>query len=74
MRPPQKRIEFIRRISSDHPEYGEDRIAPGIGDKVWHSPHLLNGTEIHGQKTPWTKGFSGMAQLIEEPGQSNVVV
>ena len=21
-------IEFIRRISSDHPEYGEDRIAP----------------------------------------------
>jgi putative transposase len=24
---PQKHIEFIRRISSDHPEYGEDRIA-----------------------------------------------
>ncbi len=24
---PKKHIEFIRRISSDHPEYGEDRIA-----------------------------------------------
>jgi transposase InsO family protein len=24
---PQKHIEFIRKISSDHPEYGEDRIA-----------------------------------------------
>ncbi|MCP4903108.1 MAG: hypothetical protein GY906_39595, partial [bacterium] len=24
---PRKHIEFIRRISSDHPEYGEDRIA-----------------------------------------------
>ena len=24
---PNEHIDFIRRISSDHPEYGEDRIA-----------------------------------------------
>jgi len=30
---PKEHIEFIRRISSDHPEYGEDRIALELKEK-----------------------------------------
>jgi hypothetical protein len=40
---PRKHIEFIRRISSDHPEWGEDRIALELKLKlgVAHSPSTI---------------------------------
>jgi len=44
-RPPieQRHIQFIRRISSDHPDYGEDRIALELEIKfgICHSPTTI---------------------------------
>jgi hypothetical protein len=49
---PNEHIDFIRRISSDHPEYGEDRIALELEVKfgirrecldcmlIWNERHL----------------------------------
>jgi hypothetical protein len=36
---PQGHINFIKRISSDHPEWGEDKIAEELAAKfgIWHS-------------------------------------
>jgi putative transposase len=47
---PQKHIEFIRGISSDHPEYGEDRIALELEVKlgIRHACSTVRNT--------WSKG------------------
>ncbi len=48
---PMKHIQFIRRISSDHPEYGEDRIALELELKfgIRHSPATIRKYRVMGR-------------------------
>ena len=48
---PRKHIEFIRRISSDHPEYGEDRIALELELKfgIEHSSATIRKYRVRGR-------------------------
>lgn len=53
---PRKHIAFIQRISGDHPEWGEDRIAEELTAKfgIRHSPSTIS--PLHGaawQHAPW---------------------
>jgi hypothetical protein len=64
---PEEHIDFIRRISTDHPEYGEDRITLELEVKL----RLVDRAETHGQKAP-AQRFPSLEKLPEEPGQGHV--
>ena len=48
---PRRHIEFIRRISSDHPEYGENRITLELELKfgIQHSPATIQKYMVRGR-------------------------
>ncbi len=50
---PKNHIEFIRRISSDHPEYGEDRIALELEVKfgIRHGASTIRRYMVRGRPT-----------------------
>ena len=50
----QEHITFIRRISSDHPEWGEDRITEEFAAKfgVEHSPSTIRRLSVPKTRTP----------------------
>ena len=51
---PRKHIAFIRRISSDHPEWGEDRITEELAAKcgIWHSSSTVRRYMVSRQSSP----------------------
>ena len=51
---PREHVDFIRRISSDHPEYGEDRIALDLEIKsgIRHSPTTIRKYMVKGRPGP----------------------
>jgi hypothetical protein len=56
---PRRHINFVRRMSSDHPEWGEDKIAEELAAKfgVDHSPSTIRNYMIprsHGPRRQQT--------------------
>ena len=51
---PNEHIDFIRRISSDHPEYGEDRIALELEVKfgIRHASSTVRKYMVEGARDP----------------------
>jgi len=68
---PREHIAFIRRISSDHPEYGEDRIALELEIKfgIMHSPTTIRKYMVKGRPGPrdsqaWRTFLANQAEAI----------
>ena len=68
---PQKHIAFIQRISSDHPEYGEDRIALELELKfgILHSTATIRKYRTRGKFRPrdsqnWKTFLKNQAEAI----------
>ena len=70
---PKEHIDFIRRISSDHPEYGEDRITLELEVK-FGIRHASSTVRKYMVESVGAQRFSNLAKLFEEPGQGHVVL
>ena len=68
---PREHMALIRRISTDHPEWGEDRIAEELAIKlgVHHSTSTIRKYMVSRRKT---KRRSNLADLREESRKANL--
>ncbi len=52
---PREHIAFIRRISGDHPEWGEDKIAEEFDCQVRNPPFREHDPALHGPAHRWPR-------------------
>ncbi len=68
---PMEHIALIRRISSDHPEWGEDKIAEELAIKLGVHALDQHNSQVHGEPTK-TQRRSNLADLRQESRQADL--